>query len=165
MSMADMVNRRVVERIRSSQYSLTVHYPPARPAATGTAPGQTLLSPLTGPVVTTDVVSSDPTPSQPPVTLACLWLDMTTSVSSALGGAPMHRYAWGWIEGSEAVARVTIEDAALDVNVPFGDTVFTGAAYVEFQGKRYTVLGVGVPHSGFGAPATYYVSLIGANKQ
>lgn len=165
MPSADNLNRRVASRIRGSKLTLTVQYPAARPAATGTAPGSLPVSPLTGPAPTTQVIPGPITPSKPAVGMSCLWTDMVSAVGTDLARDPINRFPAGWVEGASAVARVLVEDAALDVTNPHGQTVFTGCSHVEFAGKRFTVLSVKVPHASFDIPVSYYVWLVGASEQ
>lgn len=166
MPSAENFNRRVTARIKQSQLTLTVHYPAARPAGTGTAPGAVPLSPLTGPLPTTQIIPSAVTESASPVTVPCLWTDMSAGgVGADLIRDEIRRFGPGWVEGSSAIARVCVEDAAVDPDVPFGRTIFTGCAYVDFEGKRFTVLTVKAPHPSFARPVSYYVWLTGADVQ
>lgn len=161
----DNIRRSVLARIRDSGLTLSVVYPPTRPAATGASPASAPLSPFTGPVPTTVVVTTDPTPAKPSVSLKCLWLDTYGSVVQAVNADRIRTLNVGWMEGATALARVAVDDAALDPTKPLGDTVFTGAERVEFSGSRFRVLNVQPVGASFYAPYTYYVWLIGAVKQ
>lgn len=165
MALGDVINARLTARIDKSGLTLTVNYPPDRPIATGTAPGAEPTSPLTGPAPTQEIFPTAETPSQTSVTLKCLWLDLVGGVVAGLG---KDRIAWesaGWMQDAEAVARVKVSDAALDVTDPYGDTVFTGATSVTFNLHEYRVLGVKPVGPSFCPPITYYVWLVGAAKQ
>ncbi len=165
MPTATNLKRQITRRIANSGLSLTVNYPAVRAAATGTAPGAAPAGPLTGPIVTNVVVVTDPTPSQAPVTLDCLWLSSYTSVTSSVAKDAIDYLKPAWVEGATALATVTIEDAALDATQPYGDTVFTGCSYVEHLGLRYTVLSVQPMGPSFAPPYVYYVWVTGAAKQ
>jgi len=158
----DILNQRLLDRIRESDLALVVHYPVARVAAT-TGPGDgTPVNPLTG--TETLIPFPDPvTPAKPDVTLPCLWLDSYLAVGrTSTSDWAVNRI--GWVAGATAVARVAITDAALDSDMPFGDTVFTGAESVEFQGRHYRVVSVQPIGSSFRTPVTYLVWLTGAGK-
>jgi len=161
----DHVRASVLARIRNSGLTLVVVYPPGRPAATGSSPAPAPISPFTGPAPTTTVVVSDPTPAKPSVSLKCLWLDTYGSVVQAVNADRMRALTVGWLEGATALARVAVDEAALDPAKPLGDTVFTDAERVEFGGSRFRILSVQPVGASFYAPYTYYVWLVGAVKQ
>lgn len=160
---ADILRRRLEARVRSSPHRLTVHYPAIRPVVPAApAPITAPVNPLTGPAPVQTVTPATPTPQKPAVTLTCLWLDSyggTTNIT--------HEYRVGrvgWLATADALARVLVADAALDVTQPWGETVFDGAEAVEFNGRRYRVLGVQPVSGSFTVPLTYYVWLAGTAR-
>ena len=162
MPRGDFLEGRLLARIKESSLSLSVHYPPARPAATGASPGAAPLSPLTGPRPTTSVYPGPETPSKPSKTLKCLWYPSTDFLPHRLRFTPN---GTGWAANADAFAQVMVSEAALDPDDPFGDTVFTACERVEYQGHRYRVLAVQPVSAGHRQPATMYVWLVGAQKQ
>lgn len=156
------VEAQILKRIKDSVNTLTVHYPEARPVLTGNTPVTGPSSPLTGPVPTTTVYPGTPVPTSPAVTVSCLWLDSYSAMGKAANN--MIVQAIGWKQGTDAVARVSIEDTALDSTVPLGDTIFTGASHVEFSGQDYDVVQIEPVASSFTVPATYHVWMKGAIK-
>jgi hypothetical protein len=121
------------------------------------------VSPLTGPAPTTTVFPTAPTPVKPSVTVDCLWLDSYVSVA----GTPVDAIVTGrvgWVQGATALARVAVADAALDPDNYAGDTIFTAADHVEFQGRRYKVIAVEPVAASFRLPVSYHVWLAGGNK-
>ncbi len=167
MALGDLVRNQVLLRIANSGQTLEVHYPPARVPATGTAPGVTALSsPLTGNPEVPSMVAADPAPKRDAVTLDCLWLDgFGAGVGSDTRIAGVHVDSVGWEAGATALARVAVGDAAMTATEPYGDTVFTDASHVEYQGRRFRVLSVFPVAAGFTTAYTYYVWLKGAVKQ
>ncbi len=166
MPSAERLKRHLLRRIDGSALSLTVHYPPARPATTPTGGTATApASPLTGPPVTHTAAVSPATPERDPVTMRCLWLDVAAARNATLTDDRTRAMLAGWAEKATAQARVAVRDAALDPDAPWGGTVFDGALYVEAQGRRYRVAGVEPIGASFAAPATYAVWLVGATHQ
>jgi hypothetical protein len=165
-----MITARVVKvnmeaRIAGSGLTLTVVYPPARPAATGSVPGTALVNPLTGPAPATVVVAPTPVPARVTATLKCLWLAVYGSVLSAVQIDKIEKVRPGLVPGATALATVAVKDAAVDVTQPHGDTVFTGASHVEFRGERYSILSVEPVGPAFADPYVYYVWVTGSTKQ
>ncbi len=140
MAQGTNVEKRILQRIAGSANSLTVHYPEARPVIPGSTPQAGPVNPLTGPAPTTTVYPTDPVPILPAITIQCLWLDSFKSMGKSLHNITVEKV--GWRQGTDAVARVTVAAAALDATDPFGDTIFTGAEFVEFSGQRYDVIQV-----------------------
>lgn len=170
MSQASRVARlqaRVKERILASTETLTVHYPAARATVSGTAPVTTTpVSPLLAPEATPVwLAPTEAEPVKPSVTMSCLWLDSYQGLVSGLGDDRVRVSRMAWRTEAHAVARVLVEDAALDPLDPQGDTVFSGADYVEYRGHRYQVLAVDPIGASMAAPASYYVWLQGAARQ
>ena len=165
MPSATNINAAVVQRIRDSGLQLTVVYPPARAAATGTAPGPSPVSPLTGPAPAYEVIDAAPTPAKASVTVACLWLDASVGVDSTLHQNRVSQLDGVWLEGAQARARVVVADVLETATDAYGDTIFTGCDHVLYQGHRYKVLSVQPVGASFAPPATLYVWLVGASKQ
>lgn len=165
MARGDALDAGIEARIAASAYLLTVRYPPARPAPTGSAPGAAPANPLTGTPPTTTVVPTTPTPAKADVTLPCLWLDLVTSVPSEVRRDGRDAGLVGWSQEVEALARVRVSDAAEDPTQPFGRTIFDDCLEVLAQGRVYRVLGVKPIAASFRLPRTYYVGLAGAIKQ
>jgi len=170
MARGDRLNLALRTRILTSGQEITVHYPPVKTPATGTAPGPAPLNPLTGaPPTQQMVVTSSSTPSQPPKTMPCLWHDafytVKTRAASALDGGKRAFERLGWVEGAEAMARVLLEDILLDPTNSASATLFSQIDHVEFRGRRYHVMGEDRISSGFQEPITAYVWLIGAQGQ
>ena len=154
MAKGDNLVKRLLARIHESGLQLTVHYPEVRPVATGTTPSATgPVSPLTGPTPSTTVFPTAVTPEKDPVTIDCLWLDSYVGVGGTAADAIITNRV-GWVAGATALARVDIADAALEPDNYAGDTIFTAADHVEFQGRRYKVLAVEPVAASFRPPAT-----------
>lgn len=164
MARGDIIQRRLLERIRTSGLTLTVVYPPSRPALVGSTPTSAPLSPFTGPNPVQDVVDATPVPAKASVSLSCLWLDAYGSPSQSALSDQIRTLRVGWYAGATALARVAVSDAAIDPAKPLDDTVFTGADHVEFQGSKFRLVSVQPVGAGFYAPYTYYVWLVGATK-
>lgn len=162
MTQGTNVEKRILQRIANSANSLTVHYPEARPVLPGSSPVDGPVNPLTGTAPTTAVYPTDPIPILPAITVQCLWLDSFKSMGKTRNNITVENV--GWRQGTDAVARVSIEDTALDATDPFGDTIFTGAEFVEFSGQRYDVVQVEPIAASFRAPVTYHVWLKGTVK-
>lgn len=162
MARGDVLNARLLERIATSELSLTVQYPAARATASGSSPGPAPVNPLTGTNPAPTVFPAAVTPAKPAVTLKCLWLDVTTQIPAPLNKEARVIEAVGWIDGLQAVARVAVSDAAIDATDPLGDTVFTDCLKVVFQGHDYKVLTVKPLSASFRMPVTYYVGLTSA---
>ncbi len=162
MTQGTNVEKRILTRIAGSANSLVVHYPESRPVITGSTPQAGPVNPLTGPAPTTTVYPTDPVPILPPITVQCLWLDSFKSMGKTKNNLTVENV--GWRQGTDAVARVSIKDTALDETDPFGDTIFTGAEFVEFSGQRYDVVQVEPIAASFRAPVTYHVWMKGSVK-
>lgn len=166
MARGDLLDRQLAARINASALELTIVYPPLRVAAPAPVVGAMPVSPLTGPKPTTSVVPAVVTPSAPPKTLKCLWLDVT--VPTAAGDAARERLKQntvGLVEGATVLARVLVADSALDATKPFGKTAFDACEAVEFYGKRYRVLRVDRIGRSFAKPLTYAVWLAGSQVE
>jgi hypothetical protein len=90
---------------------------------------------------------------------------MTSTVEHSLRTGVIGAVPVGWYADAEAVARVLVEDAALDATNPGAGTVFDGAADVTFMGQSYRVLAVRPIGSSFRLAVSYYVWLKGSTKQ
>lgn len=164
MARGDILKASLRKRINEGKQELTVHYPPARTAPTGTAPGLStgLVSPLTGVVSQPTLVQQEITPAKDPVTMKCIWTDRTSLMVSMDNRAVQQL---GWIESARAMARVLVEDAAIDPDEPSKGTIFVDASYVEHEGRRFRVLQIDPIGIGTLAAYSYAVWLIGAEKQ
>jgi hypothetical protein len=98
-------------------------------------------------------------PAKDPVTVSCLWTNQTTGGPQLTD--PTRYGPVAWVAEATAMARVTVEDAALDADAPYGGTIFDGAERVEYRGGRFRVLQVDPVGPGFAAPSTYAVWLTG----
>jgi hypothetical protein len=100
--------------------------------------------------------------------MPCLWLD-TISLTSAsrlgFGSDAVNFPAAGWVQGATAMARVLVDDAAVDPDDPSAGTKFDACEEVEFQGKRYRILQIDPISASFSLAYTYAVWLHGAVKQ
>jgi len=166
MAKGDLVRTRILKRIEDSPLTITVNYPPARTPVTGASPATAPSSPLTDDPETHAAIATAPTPGKPAVTLRCIWVDgFGTSVGTDSKLFGLDIGATGWVAGADALARVSVVDAAVLATDPYGDTVFTDAEYVGFKTRRYRVLSVHPVGASFVEPYTYYVWLKGAAKQ
>lgn len=174
MPTAIHVSAGIRKRITGSGMVLTVTYPPARVPATGTSPSPTgPVNPLSGPKPVLKAVQTVTLPGKPPVTVPCLWMSLRTAAAQSMAGIEAIKKVdpLGWIEGSEALARVLVSDTALETNTetgnldPYGRTVFTDCEAILFAGHRYRVLAVRPASAAFRVPDTYIVWLSGAAKQ
>lgn len=161
------INARLAERVRNSSETLTVHYPVLLAPVTGVAPiASTPVSPLLGPEETPVLLEAvEGTPSQDPVTLSCLWTDAYGNLVVDVRGEVRKAGELGWYANADALARVLVEDAAVDADKPWGDTVFEASAYVEHAERRFVVLAVEPVGASMGPPVSYYVWLRGGTKQ
>lgn len=162
MARGDILQARLLARITEGGLELTVHYPPDRPAATGTSPGTAPISPLTGPRPAQQVFPAATTPSKPALTVPCLWYPSVALLPRSMIVNPA---SVGWMAEADGFAQVKVSDCALDPADPYGDTVFTAAEVVEHSGHRFRVLLVQPVSAGHRVPVTYYVWLAGAAKQ
>lgn len=152
------VTDRVRQRIRSSEYRLTVVYPLLVSKPTGVSPISLPVSPL--------MRTPNPTPEndeykervQPEVTMPCLFTEV--SLIGDLRKDRLSAEVGGWTRETTAVARVDTADA----DSPTGGTVFDGCDHVEVEGRRYKVLNVVRQAAGTTRDGTYYVLLQGALK-
>jgi hypothetical protein len=152
------VTDRVIDRIRSSEYTLTVYYPLDAPKPTGALPISLPVAPL--------IKTPDPRPDssdyaqrkQPEVSMRCLFTDV--SVNSEYRQERVKAEISGWHRSTSALARVIASDASR----PEGGTVFDGCDYVEIQGRRYKVLNVVLQSASTTPNGTYYVLLSGSSK-
>lgn len=155
------LDERLELRILSSPFSLTVHFPVTRQIATGTSPGSMPVSPLTRPEPTPVAFPTPGTPSRSPVTMKCLWYP---AYEGSVGSA--RRNQWDrtfstWAAEADALARVRTEDAGVTSGSSYGMSVFAQCSYVEFQTKRYKVVGVHPVTAGWKEPTTLHVWLKG----
>lgn len=163
MGLGDAMQAQLLARIEASPHQLTIHYPAARVGATGAVPFAQPASPLTGPPVATVVPTPDSVGAIPDVVLACLWYDR-----DALRAQPdFKQLSVGWSENVRAVARVAVQDAALDPALPWGGTKFDSAEYVIYNqtGFRYRVETVKAVSASFLLPVSYLVVLTGGYAQ
>lgn len=162
MTRGALLDERMAARIAESPYSLIVHFPVVRQVATGSSPGTAPISPLTRPGPTAAFELTPGTPSAAPVTMKCLWY-------SAYGGSASSsiRNEWdrgfsAWVAGADALARVRTVDAGVAEGESYGTSVFSRCEAVEFEDKRYRVIGVYPVTAGWKRPATLHVWLAGA---
>lgn len=157
------VNARVKARIEGSGLTLRVVYPAVRPVATGSSPGALPVRPLTGPAPTDGVFVAEPAGYQTAVTLKCLWLDALTGreATDVVHTEPRKAFPGGWVVGATSMARVLVEEAALDPTNPYAGTHLDSCEYVEFRGARFKVVQVTPVGASFGPPITYHVWLAG----
>jgi hypothetical protein len=158
----DLIVQRVERMIANSPLTLTVHYPPNAPAPSSTTVAGRPASPLTGTLKAETVLTPAAAPSQPPVTMQCLWYDLLY-VAASRGKAIETVLAL--VPGAQVLARVRVADAALDPDTPAGKNVFEASDHVEHLGARYRVLDVRPVAAGILPPHTYYVWLTGAPRQ
>lgn len=167
MARGDFLDAQLVDRIKKSTFELTVRYPPERAVAPAPAPAGAPLSPLTGPKTTPTLLPPAPVPAHPPVTMKCLWLDVASTLTT--GDSPsierLKQSAVGLVEGATALARVLVEDAAVDPAKPFGKTVFDACEVVEFHERRYRVVRVDRVSRSFANPVTYSLWLAGSQVE
>lgn len=167
MARGDALKAQLAARIRASATTLTITYPPLRQQPVINTPemGEPRpVSPLTGPRTTATMVPVEVTPAKPAVTdIKCLWLD---AVVNAMQGreAIDTKLEVGWRAEADAMARVLIEDTALDPDDPYGGTVFDGSDVVLCHGKRWKLVAVEPIGHSFTAPSTYAVWLRGSAK-
>jgi hypothetical protein len=153
MPNASLLTARLLERIKTSSHTLTVHYPAKVTPVAGTAPGPAPLSPLTGTPPTHQVVETPRVPSKPPVTMACLWLDVGQLGDLRRNATVAGDY--GWTADADAMARVSATDAASVEG-------FLGTDRVEHEGRTYRVISALPVGPSFAPAATYTIWLRGA---
>lgn len=162
MGRADRIHAALKRRIEGSPHQVTVVYPAVRPVLTGFPPTTAPVGPLTGPKEQPAAVpGTTPTASKPPVTVRCLWYDAYGNFVISMQGDQVRSDRIGWRADANALARVLVEDAALDPAVAPGDTIFKGALYVEHLGRRYEVVAVDPIGSGDQPAYCYHVWLQG----
>jgi hypothetical protein len=156
---AKAVTDRVIARIRSSDYQLTVYYPVVRTPLPGTTPTVLPPSPLSPRPQPKQETGVDPDRVLPEVTVQCLFLEATT-----MGDHRRTQLAAelsGWHRDITAVARVAGED----VELTDGGTVFDGCDFVELDDRRrFRVLNVVAQRASTSQQGTYYVMLAGSSK-
>lgn len=157
------INQKVKARIEQSGLTLTVVYPPVRPVASGASPGTLPVNPLTGPAPADGVFITDPAGFQATVTLKCLWLDALTGreATDVVHTEVRNPLQAGWAAGATAMARVLVEEAALDATNPYAGTKLDAADHVEFRGARFRIMQITPVGASFGPPTTYHVWLVG----
>jgi hypothetical protein len=155
---AARVRERVVERIRTSEYVLTVRYPLVRPTPAGVFPLPPGASPLTPKADPQAPVDDEGETVRPEVAVPCLFTELWSMASTSRD--KLQAELGGWALETEALARVVDED----VDLPDGGTVFDGAASVVVTGRKYRVLAVRKLASSGTIAGTYYVMLTGAAK-
>jgi hypothetical protein len=155
---ARMVTQRVINRIRSSDYSMVIYYPAKRPAMTGSSRPDLPASPLVRPPNPKRNTAVEPERSQPEVEIQCLFLD--TATVGELRKAEVHATLGGWSQDVAAIARVVAED----IELSDGNTVFDGCDFVEVAGRRFRVQNVVRQAASMTDYGTYYVMLTGAGK-
>lgn len=158
MAKGDRAKAGVLTRIATSKHSITIKYPAVRTPATGSA--QPPIAPLTGPAPAPTVLPGvAPTPVKPDKTMKCLWYDSPTEAALGVNSNRRGYGAVGWRQGAQALIRVAVQDAALDLTKPYGKTVFDECEAVEHHGLRYRVLGLTRSDAGFADAYSYYVWL------
>ncbi len=160
----DSLKMQLAARIRSSKVTLGVSYPELRAATAIPVPTTAPVSPLTGPKTTSTLIPVDVTPAKPTVTgIPCLWLD--SIVNSMRQSERINtELQVGWKQGADAMARVLIEDTALDAAAPYAGTVFDGADVIVAQGREWKLVAVEPIGHSFSEPFTYAVWLRGSTK-
>ena len=157
------INLRMKKRIEDSGLTISVVYPVARPAASGSSPGSLPVNPLTGPAPADGVFISDPAGYQTSVTLKCLWLDALTGreATDVVHTEVRKVLQAGWVVGATCMARVLVSEAALDPTNPYAGTKLDAADHVVFRGARFRIMQITPIGAGFGPPTTYHVWLVG----
>lgn len=155
------MNAAILARIGNSAQSLEVRYPPVRAVVVTTT---TPLSPLTGGPHAPALIPVAPVASQPPKTMPCLWLDVANTTRLVPLRVATRVENAGFVMEAKALARVAVQDGALDPDDPYAGTVFDACEDVVFQGKHYRVLQIDPVGHSFAVPVTYSVWLAGASK-
>jgi hypothetical protein len=156
---ARRVAERVIARIRSSEYRLTIYYPKLQAKPVGTDPIALPTSPLVARPNPQRETGDEPERVLSDITVPCLYLE--SSQLGDLRSVKMEAALAGWSQQFTALARVV----ASDVDRPEGGTAFEGCAFVEILGSRYKVLGVVRQSASTTSLGTYYVLLKGASKE
>jgi len=149
---------RVLDRIRASEYTLTVVYPVSPVVPSGTTAIPLPTSPLLSYTAPAPETGEEPERVQPSLTMRCLFTEV--AMLGQLRQERMSSDVGGWSRETTALARVASDDAEL----PQGGTVFDGAAHVEVNGMRYKVMNVVKQAASTSVLGTYYVHLGGANN-
>ena len=162
MARGDLVEAGVAQRIQASALTLTVHFPPERNVVSGEAPISRPLNPFLGPLDEPQYIMSGSPPSEPPVTMRCLFYDALALQS---GKTEYRHHGLGvYVAEAEAVARVLVEDVMSGAIVSGAGTIFDGCDYVECRGSRYQVRKVEPIAAGFRVPVTLHVWLVGDQR-
>lgn len=149
-------------RVRSSEHTVDVEYPPARVPAAGTQPTASApTAPLTGPRIVPTVTPAATTPSKPTVAgLQCLWYDQTQDPTQTGSTKELRQFPIaGWRQGTVAVAAFWLADVLVDPTAPGGATLFADCDAVVHLGRRYRVLGFDTSGSGGALPHAGYLWL------
>lgn len=152
------VTERVINRIRESEYTLTVYYPVAKTKPTGNTPVSLPASPLLAVPNPQPESGEDPERILPEVTLQCLFTEV--SLMGEYRRDRMEVEVGGWSRETTALARVIASEASIST----GGTVFDGCDFVEVNGSRYKVLNVVRQTASTTKLGTFYVLLTGAIK-
>jgi len=152
------VAERVVERIRSSDYTLRIVFPRAKPKPTGTTAIPLPSSPLVAVPNPQSASEEEIERIQSDIVVKCLYLE--AGALSDLRSQQIQAQMTGWTRDFRGYARVI----ASDVDRPGGGTVLEGCDYVEVAGGRYKVLSVVRASASMMDSGTYYVVLTGAAK-
>jgi hypothetical protein len=155
---AQRVTARVVERIRQSEYRLTVYYPKAvtKPTGAGT-PVPLPVSPLVRPPNPQAETGIEPDRVLPDLTMPCLFTN--AALLSEFRQRRVDAEVGGWRRDTTGLARVLARDAERSE----GGTVFDGCDYVEVDGQRYRVQNVVKQAASTTRLGTYYVLLTGTS--
>jgi hypothetical protein len=156
---ARRVTERVIDRIRQSEYRLTVFYPKAttKPTSTG-QPIALPSSPLVRPPNPQPETGIEAERVLPEVTMQCLFTNAT--MLSEFRQRRVEAEVAGWRRDTAALARVQASDAERSE----GGTVFDGCDFVEVDGRRFRVQNVVRQAASTAKLGTYYVLLTGASE-
>lgn len=156
MARGDILRAALANRIRTSDATLDVHYPPARPAP-ALSPAASLL---TGPRQPLSLLVAPVVEDRPPVCgIKCLWDDLQR-ITNQRDRAVYESV--GWVEGAHAYVRVLVADTALNPANPYDGTIFDDMAYITHVGRRYRRLQTDPIGNSFSPPYTYALWLHGA---
>jgi hypothetical protein len=158
MARGDQLTARLLDRIAESAHTLTIYFPPDRPAVSGTLSGPA-VNPLTGGVATPGLQATEPVSTKSPVTVQCLWYESI--------GTSDYRYVTmtaqapkGWQSDTGRIAQVKATDVAQGLG-----TIFDACDYVDHAGNHFAVAGVSAQGASFSAAHSYYVWLKGRINQ
>lgn len=154
------VTQRVLERIAQSEHLLTVYYPVAKTMPVVEGPTSLPVSPLLAKPNPQARPSQDFERVKPEVSMKCLVLEL--SMIRQIYHEHVKARVPGWTREVSLIARVDAAEADLDGGK---STVFDGSAYVDVDGRRFTVVNVIRESSSLTYAGTYYVYLTGAAKE